>query len=374
MAPRGLLVNETILRLCEVSRFYGPIRAVRRVSLEIREAELFALLGPSGCGKSTTLRLVTGLEHPDEGEIYVRDRVLASVPRHIFVPPHKRNMGMVFQSYAIWPHLTVFENVAYPLRAQGIRAKELEKKVHRALELVGLGGMGDRPSPRLSGGQQQRVALARALIYEPQILLLDEPFSNLDAKLREQMRLELKQLQRRVGITVLFVTHDQEEALSLSDRIAVMESGEIVQVGLPQELYERPDKPFIRDFLGKSVVLQGEVVRLGPAHQVEIQLVGDSQGILSVHDAAAASVSAGQRVFVATRPEDIFVEESTTGDPCNRLEGTIEKLFFLGDRYECHIQIGGQDIVLYLSRSTSYREGQTVCVHFPPSALSVWKQ
>ena len=367
-------MSETILRLCEVSRFYGPVHAVRRVSLDIREGELFALLGPSGCGKSTTLRLVTGLEHPDEGEIYVRDRVLTSVPRQIFVPPHKRNMGMVFQSYAIWPHLTVFENAAYPLRTRGIRAKELEKRVHQALELVGLGGMGDRPGPQLSGGQQQRVALARALIYEPQILLLDEPFSNLDAKLREQMRLELKQLQRRVGITVVFVTHDQEEALSLSDRIAVMESGEIVQVGLPQELYERPGQPFVRDFLGKSVVLQGEVARIGPAHRVEIRLVGNSQRILAVHDAAVSSLSAGQRVFVATRPEDILVEENAAGDPRNRLEGAIAKLLFLGDRYQCHIQVGGQEIVLYVSRSTSCREGQTVRVHFPPSALSVWKQ
>jgi ABC-type Fe3+/spermidine/putrescine transport system ATPase subunit len=367
-------VNETILRLCEVSRFYGPIRAVSRVSLEIREGELFALLGPSGCGKSTTLRLVTGLERPDEGEIYVRNEVLSSVPRRIFVPPHKRNMGMVFQSYAIWPHLTVFENVAYPLRAQGVRGRQLEKKVHNVLELVGLAGVGDRPGPLLSGGQQQRVALARALVYEPQILLLDEPFSNLDAKLREQMRLELKQLQRRVGITVVFVTHDQEEALSLSDRIAVMESGEVAQVGLPQELYERPGRPFIRDFLGKSVVLQGEVARLGSDHRAEIQLVGDLRVTLAVPNTTFSSDSVGQRVLVAIRPEDILVEEGAAGDSCNRLEGTIAEMLFLGDRYECHIRVGGQEIILYFPRSTPYREGQPVRVHFPPSALSVWKQ
>ena len=367
-------MSETILRLCEVSHFYGPVRAVSRVSLEIREGELFALLGPSGCGKSTMLRLVTGLERPAEGEIYVRDEVLSSVPRRIFVPPHKRNMAMVFQSYAIWPHLTVFENVAYPLRAQGTRGNELKEKVYKVLELVGLAGVGDRPGPLLSGGQQQRVALARALVYEPQILLLDEPFSNLDAKLREQMRLELKLLQRRVGITVLFVTHDQEEALSLSDRIAVMESGEIMQVGLPQELYEKPGKPFIRDFLGKSVVLQGEVTRLGPDRRAEIQLVGDLLGTLAIRDAALSPESAGQRVLVAIRPEDILVEEGAAEDSCNRLEGTIAELLFLGDRYECHIRVGGQEIVLYFPRSTPYREGQTVRVHFPPSALSVWKQ
>jgi ABC-type Fe3+/spermidine/putrescine transport system ATPase subunit len=367
-------VNETILSLRGVSHFYGPVRAVNRVSLEIREGELFALLGPSGCGKSTTLRLITGLERPDEGEIFLRDRVLASVPRRMFVPPHQRNMGMVFQSYAVWPHLTVFENVAYPLRAQGIRADELKKRVSQVLDLVGLAGVGDRPGPLLSGGQQQRVALARALVYEPQILLLDEPFSNLDAKMREQMRLELKQLQRRVGITVLLVTHDQEEALSLSDRIAVMESGEIVQVGLPQELYERPGKPFIRDFLGKSVVLQGEVACPVQDRRLEIRLTGDVRGTLVAQDAVLPADSTGKRVFVAVRPEDIVVEEDGASDSCNRVEGTIAELLFLGDRYECHLRVGEQQIVLYLPRSTSYREGQTVRIHFPPSALSVWKQ
>jgi len=236
------------------------------------------------------------------------------------------------------------------------------------------------------------VALARALVYEPEILLLDEPFSSLDAKLREQMRVELKQLQRRVGITVVFVTHDQEEALSLSDRIAVMERGEVIEVGAPQELYEQPGKPFVRDFLGKSVVLRGEVSHVGPDHQMEVRLVGkvsgkfpgNSKRTLVVHDASFVPASAGQPVVVAIRPEDIVVDDAIDGEEggasgpsnrlANRLEGTIAALLFLGDRYECVIQVGEEQIVLYFPRGIGYREGQTVRVYFPPAALSVWKQ
>lgn len=367
-------MSGSILRLYQVSRTFGHVRAVNRLTLEIQEKEIFALLGPSGCGKSTTLRLVTGLERPDEGEIYVRDKVVASAPKRVFVPPHKRHMGMVFQSYAIWPHLTVFENVAYPLRARGVRGGELRERVLKVLALVGLQGLEDRPGPLLSGGQQQRVALARALVYEPEILLLDEPFSSLDAKLREQMRVELKQLQRRMGITVVFVTHDQVEALSLSDRIAVMESGQAMQVGTPQKLYEKPDKPFIRDFLGKSVVLRGQITRFGADHQLEVRLAGDPQRTLWIQDALVPPESAGQPVFVAIRPEDIVVDDGGSSEACNRLEGKIAALLFMGDRYECQVQVGEEPIVLYFPRPIRYREGQTVRCYFPPTALSVWRQ
>jgi len=369
-------VAGTILKLCRISRIFGHTRAVNRLSLEIQEGEIFTLLGPSGCGKSTTLRLINGLERPDEGEIYLRDTAVASVSKGVFIPAHKRNMGMVFQSYAIWPHLTVFENVAYPLRARGVRGPEVKEKVLKALALVNLQGFEDRPGPLLSGGQQQRVALARALVYEPAILLLDEPFSSLDAKLREQMRVELKQLQRRVGITVLFVTHDQVEALSLSDRIAVMESGRAVQVGSPQQLYEKPEQPFIRDFLGKSVVLPGQIVRLGPENQVEVALAGNPPRTLLIHrgDTCFSQPRMGQRVFLAIRPEDIIVDPAGTPDGCNELEGTISALQFQGDRYECHVQMGEERIVLYYPRPSPYREGQTVRFCFPASALSLWTQ
>ncbi len=250
-------IGEAVLSLDGVSKLFGPTPAVDRASLEIRRGELFTLLGPSGCGKTTTLRLVAGLEHPDAGEITLRGRLVASAPRRLFVAPHKRNLGMVFQSYAIWPHMTVFDNVAYPLELRGARRPVIEDKVARVLGLVGLDGLENRSATLLSGGQMQRLALCRALVYEPDLLLLDEPFSNLDAKLREQMRLEVKLLQRRLGITVLFVTHDQVEALSLSDRIAVMQRGRVEQVGPPRRLYERPDSPFVRDFLGQTVIPSG---------------------------------------------------------------------------------------------------------------------
>src|SRR5262245_52034365 len=206
--------RETVLRLAGVSKLYGSVRAVDGASLTVRRGEVFTLLGPSGCGKTTTLRLVAGLEHPDGGEITLRGRLVASAPRRLFVPPHKRNLGMVFQSYAIWPHMTVFDNVAYPLELRRTRRGVIREKVARVLGLVGLEGLESRSATLLSGGQMQRLALCRALVYEPDLLLLDEPFSNLDAKLREQMRVEVKLLQRRLGITVLFVTHDQVEALS----------------------------------------------------------------------------------------------------------------------------------------------------------------
>ncbi|MCH8268963.1 MAG: ABC transporter ATP-binding protein [Acidobacteria bacterium] len=372
----------TILQLCQISRIFGSTRAVDRLNLEIQEGEIFTLLGPSGCGKSTTLRLITGLERPDEGEIYLRGKAVASVSQGVFIPTHKRNMGMVFQSYAIWPHLTVFENVAYPLRAHGVRGAEVKERVSKALALVNLQGFEDRPGPLLSGGQQQRVALARAMIYEPDILLLDEPFSSLDAKLRDQMRVELKQLQRRVGITVLFVTHDQVEALSLSDRIAVMESGRAVQVGSPQQLYERPEKPFIRDFLGKSVVLHGRIARVGPENQLEVVLAGKPQRTFLIHSnrnvASVSQPSAGQRVFLSIRPEDIIVGQSGgqpgAGENRNEMEGTIAALQFQGDRYECHVQVGEDRVVLYYPRPSPYRVGQTIRFYLPATALSVWTQ
>ena len=226
-AGHARAVALTVLRLDGVSKLFGSILAVDGVSLEIERGEIFTLLGPSGCGKTTTLRLVAGLEQPDGGEITLRDRVVASVPRRTFVAPHRRNLGMVFQSYAIWPHMTVFENVAYPLELRGVRRALVRERVAAVLELVGLAGLETRAATLLSGGQMQRLALCRALVYEPDLLLLDEPFSNLDAKLREQMRVELKLLQQKIGITVVYVTHDQLEALSLSDQVVVLNQGKI---------------------------------------------------------------------------------------------------------------------------------------------------
>jgi ABC-type Fe3+/spermidine/putrescine transport system ATPase subunit len=345
--------------------------------LTVRRGELFTLLGPSGCGKTTTLRLVAGLEEPDAGDIALRGHLVASASRRLFVPPHKRNLGMVFQSYAIWPHMTVFANVAYPLELRGVKRAAIADRVRRVLDLVNLAGLESRPATLLSGGQMQRLALCRALVYEPDLLLLDEPFSNLDAKLREQMRVEVKLLQRRLGITVLFVIHDQVEALSLSDRIAVMHRGRVEQVGPPRQLYERPGSPFVRDFLGQTVILRG---RVGPAQPSDpaavcVEMNGALAGrVLAGRAAAGARLAPGTEAHVAIRPEDIEVAaagRALDGGPA--LPGVIEALLFVGDRYEARVTLGeGQSLLLFLPRALDWREGQRVALGFPPETVSVW--
>ena len=248
--------------------------SVQDLSLDVYDGEIVTLLGPSGCGKTTTLRMVAGLEVPDGGDIFFGDRPVVMTSRQLCLPPDKRNVGMVFQSYAIWPHMTVAENVAFPLKARKFPRGEIKDRVRRALELVGMAGYEERPAPLLSGGQQQRVAFARALVNEPRVLLLDEPFSNLDAKLREQMRIEVKLLQKRLNIAVLFVTHDQIEALSLSNRIALMNFGVVQQLGDPRLLYEQPANEFVRDFVGKTLLFKGKVQTSNPAGQLAIALEG----------------------------------------------------------------------------------------------------
>ena len=371
-------VGETVLALDRVSKRFGEVGAVDSVSLSICRGEIFTLLGPSGCGKTTTLRLVAGLEHPDAGEITLRDRVVASAARRLFLAPNRRNLGMVFQSYAVWPHMTVFENVAYPLQLRGLRKAVVRDKVARVLDLVGLGGMETRPGTLLSGGQMQRLALCRALVYEPDLLLLDEPFSNLDAKLREQMRVEVKLLQRRLGITVLFVTHDQVEALSLSDRIAVMHRGRVEQVGSPRALYERPASVFVRDFLGQTVVLSGRVTAPASAQaagSVAVAMNGPLSGCtLAGRSAAPATLAPGAAATIAIRPEDIRVVPDDSGErEAHHLLGTIDTLSFVGDRYEARVTLGGAHcIVLLLTRTRDWREGERVRLGFPPELVSVW--
>ena len=243
-----------------VSRRFGTVAAVDNVDLLIGNGEFVTLLGPSGCGKTTTLRMVAGLDQNDDGRISIGERVVSDAAAGLFVPPDHRNIGMVFQSYAIWPHMTVFENVAYPLRIRRKSATEIREKVGRALQLVELGAYADRPAPLLSGGQQQRVAIARALVFEPDVLLLDEPLSNLDAKLRTQTGDEFRALQHRLGITTLYVTHDQEEAMALSDRIVVMHAGKILQAGAPEEIYRRPLRREVAAFFGSPNLLAAKVV------------------------------------------------------------------------------------------------------------------
>jgi ABC-type Fe3+/spermidine/putrescine transport system ATPase subunit len=362
-----------MLQLRGVSKLFGRLRAVDQVSLDVPRGEIITLLGPSGCGKTTTLRMVIGLERCDEGEIVYQGRVVDSPRRGVYFPTHKRNMGIVFQSYAIWPHMTVFENVAYPLRVRRVKERETRQAVERALAMVGLAGLADRPAPNLSGGQQQRVALARSLVFEPQLLLLDEPFSNLDARLRAQMRAEVRVLQRQLGITVLFVTHDQVEALGLSDWIAVMNAGRIEQVGRPQDLYWHPQTPAVRDFLGQTVLLRGRVAARRGDGTLEVAVQG-AEHVLACAAAGAAELALGGECYLAIRPEEVDVRPGRAeAGAANTLGGTLEALLFIGNCYEAQIALAGGDRVLVNLPTTSHwREGQPVTLRLPAAAIQPW--
>jgi iron(III) transport system ATP-binding protein len=309
----------------------GKITALNKVSLTIPEGELFTLLGPSGCGKSTMLRCVAGLEKPEEGEIKLGEEKLFSSEQKLFVPPNKRDIGMVFQSYAIWPHMSVFENVAYPLRIKRFSRLEIKRKVTEVLRTVGLAGLEDRPAPQLSGGQQQRVALARALVKEPKVLLLDEPLSNLDAKLRDQMRMEIKELHERLGITTLYVTHDQTEALAISSRIAVMNQGEILDLGRPREIYNRPGSKFTADFIGQTNILQGRILeRRGNLVKV-VCAFGE------FFCSPSKETTGTDKVLIFLRPENLQLFNTKPLSSENIFEGEIKSVIFLGDTLDCQV-------------------------------------
>jgi len=327
------------------NRFDAQAGGVRDVWFELPTGTFFTLLGPSGCGKTTTLRCIAGLERPDSGRIAVADRVLFDQANRIAVPMNHRGIGMVFQSYAIWPHMTVFENIAFPLRVAKDRRhgrEEIRRAVDTALATVGLGGYGERPATRLSGGQQQRVALARAIVHQPQLLLLDEPLSNLDAALREEMRIELRRLQQQIGVTTIYVTHDQNEALAMSDRIAVMEHGHIVQMDEPRAIYSRPASGFVASFIGSSNLFAGVCtlnVAAGDVANVQLPDAGVIQCLFpNAHTSGAVSVS--------VRPEAITLgplgTPPTPGE--NALRGTVAATSFQGGYVRYDISCG--DIVV----------------------------
>jgi iron(III) transport system ATP-binding protein len=320
----------------DVSKNYGGKAdgaAVSGLDLEIRDNTFVTLLGPSGCGKTTTLRLIAGYLTPDTGTIHVGSRLVSSAGG--VVPPERRGMGMVFQNYAVWPHKTVFENVVFGLRVRKVPAMEARSRVEQALALVNLTGLADRLPSELSGGQQQRVALARSLVVEPEILLLDEPLSNLDAKLREKMRGELKQLQRRTGITFVYVTHDQAEALALSDQIAVMHGGLLQQFGTPQEVYARPANRIVADFMGLVNLLPGRIESAsgGVAHVV-------TAGGLHIDVAMPAGLAQGDEVEVAIRPENVALAARESGAAAPVGQGTIRELTYLGNIAEYFVTLG----------------------------------
>ena len=364
------------MRLEHLSKTYpgSSVRAVNDLSLDVYRGEIVTLLGPSGCGKSTTLRLVAGLEEPDEGSIYFGDREIVVMSKGYSLPPDKRDLGMVFQSYAIWPHMTVEENVSFPLKMRKIRRSEIKERVTNILDLVGLPGLQKRPGPLLSGGQQQRVALARALVTDPSVLLLDEPFSNLDAKLREQMRVEIKLLQRRIDVAILFVTHDQIEALSLSQSIALMDLGVIQQIGEPRMLYEEPANEFVRDFVGKTVLIRGQVRTSNPSGQVSVAIDGAPDCVIFGRSYEPEGIPEGRSVFIGVRPEDVEVLPAPAKEvPSGMLVGTVVTALFIGERTEYQVEVDDQrQILVYGDRREPVDEGGRVWLKLRPEGHSVW--
>jgi ABC-type Fe3+/spermidine/putrescine transport system ATPase subunit len=360
-------LTQTVLEFRAVVKRFESVNAVDGVSFSLQAGEIFTLLGPSGCGKTTTLRLVAGLEEPDAGEILIGGKAVAAPERGLCLAPEKRHLGMVFQSYAIWPHLTVFENVAFPLRVRREAADAVRRRVDHALEIVGLGGLADRGATQLSGGQQQRVALARALVYEPAILLLDEPLSNLDAKLREQMRGEIRTLQRKLGLTVLYVTHDQAEAMTLSDRIAVVNRGRFEQVGNPEEVYEKPATLFVADFLGRTVSFEGIVAKNHASCWIEF---AQEAGRSALSGAAGETLTNGAPVRVITRPEDIEILDPGELAP-NQLAAKIEQVTYLGDRFEYHVQTGGASFIVSAPKKQRHAAGDFVRLALDPTRLNI---
>ena len=341
----------------------GRVHAVCGIELDIKQGQFFTLLGPSGCGKTTTLRSVAGLETPEQGEIFVGDDLVFSSMTRKVVPPYERNIGMVFQSYAIWPHLNVFENIAFPLREMKRRfsRQQIRDKVERALSLVHLDGLDDRPAPFLSGGQQQRLALARAIVKEPRVLLLDEPLSNLDAKLREETRFELRELVKRLGITTLYVTHDQLEALTMSDVVAVMEEGRIAQQGSPVEIYQSPQDRFVANFIGLTNFIEGRVrsSASGAALMGEVETAcGNLRCVLN------EDMNPGDRIVLVVRPEDIHLAGATSAT-CNLLQGKVDAVIFMGDALECQVSVGAQQLRTKLHPSSPVQQGQDVSLALP---------
>jgi iron(III) transport system ATP-binding protein len=349
----------------------GPVAALRGIDFQIAAGEFYTLLGPSGCGKSTTLRCIAGLESPNDGEITIGEETVSAGGRS--TPANLRPIGMVFQSYAIWPHMTVFNNVAFPLKQARSRVPRAERRarVMEALALVKMDELADRPSPYLSGGQQQRVALARALVSKPDVLLLDEPLSNLDAKLREDLRHEIKLLTKALGITTLYVTHDQLEALAMSDRIAVMLDGAILQEGGPRDIYLRPENDFVARFVGQVNFFKGKVIE-APAQGLGAVDTGAGR----INCTIPAGVKVGAAVSVAVRPESLTTRAANGGGGVftgNILRGRVVLAVFLGDSIDCQVEVQGHTVRAKVEQTSKISEGDEVSLEFDAGACVVFE-
>ena len=317
-----------------VTKSFGNVKVLQEFNQKFEDGEFITLLGPSGCGKTTMLRLIAGFEKPSSGEIYIGDKLVSSEKE--FLPPEKRGIGMVFQSYAVWPHMNVFDNIAYPLKIQKISKSEIEERVNQVLKIVHLEQYKDRFPSELSGGQQQRVALGRALVAQPEILLLDEPLSNLDAKLREEMRYEIKEITKKLKITVIYVTHDQIEAMTMSDRIVLINKGEVQQVAPPQEIYSKPKNMFVANFVGKVDFIKGKVV----GSKI---LLDNSDGQILPNTSSFKG-----KVVVAIRPENAILSDD------GEITGKVYSKFYLGDYNDLRVEIGNGNILRMIARASTY--------------------
>jgi iron(III) transport system ATP-binding protein len=350
------------IRITNVSKHYfsegKTIKALENVNLTIPANQIFTLLGPSGCGKTTLLRCIVGLESPDSGEIAIGENIMWSREKNIFVPPEKRALGMVFQTYAIWPHMNVFDNVAYPLQTRKVSKDVIRQKVSNTLRFVQMEGFENRPATKLSGGQQQRVALARAMVAEPEVILFDEPLSNLDAKLREETRKELKIFLNELKITAVYVTHDRIEALSLSDTIAVMRNGRIIEIGDPKKIYFDAKHRFVADFIGRANLIPARIRK----HQAEHTLVESAIGPMACQK--RPDFQPGAEVTLCLRPEFIKLVPEGGGD--NVVQGRVELLAFIGEAYEGEIVINDQRLTAKIDPEASIREGDLIHLTVAP--------
>jgi iron(III) transport system ATP-binding protein len=354
------------IHIDNLGKVFGDLRVLDDVTFHVEEGELFTLLGPSGCGKSTTLMSIAGFQTPDEGTVRVGDETFFDAGRRTNVAAEARNLGIVFQSYAVWPHMTVFDNLAFPLKVRKVKKREIEKRVIETLELVEMREQKARYPHQLSGGQQQRVALARSLVYSPSILLLDEPFSNLDAKLRERARSWVKDLQQTLGLTTIFVTHDQDEALSMSDRVLVMSAGKVLQIGTPEEIYRRPTNRFVAEFVGQCNLITGDVASANGGSAV-IDVHGTPHRLTLRTDRPLAVAST---VTVAVRPEAVALvpADSPAINGTNAYDASVTTAAFLGDHYQYEVQAG--PLALTVQRAVAVA-GDRLKVHIPPDACSV---
>jgi spermidine/putrescine ABC transporter ATP-binding subunit len=356
----SLQQSSPVVELSGLTKQFRDVTAVEDVDLSIREGELLTLLGPSGCGKTTTLRMIAGFDKPSNGVVRITGDAVTDTP------PYNRDTGMVFQQYALFPHMSVADNIAFGLEMQGVSDSEIERRVEDALSMVRLGELGSRYPKELSGGQQQRVALARALVIEPSVLLLDEPLSNLDKKLREEMRLEILRLHRELDVSMVYVTHNQEEALTMSDRMAVMNDGHIHQVGSPEEVYQQPADEFVADFIGNANLLGGAITQIDDDHYSVDLDVGDR---IRLHQSTseAVDVSEGKEIMLLFRPERFVVDHESGGRESNELTGEIQETTYLGSQMEYFVSVGDTDlhaIQQNIAGDRTYEPGEQVTLSF----------